>query len=170
MLHARFVTPLVLALFSGLFFVIALTLPAWFSDARIGPGFFAQTASAAALTLSLIWLTAALIGEKWSQSDRPGLNATREQSSMDANVARVGFAPGLFLLLSVLAFILLMPKIGLVLSCGLSAGIAARGAGEVSFRAIALSAAVGGVLSALIGLALLPPAIQLWPWSPFGHG
>jgi hypothetical protein len=67
------------------------------------------------------------------------------------------------LLGAVLAFALGVPVLGLVLSAGLAAGLAAWGAGERTPLALAVTVLGLMALVALVGVALLPPTAPLWP-------
>jgi hypothetical protein len=67
------------------------------------------------------------------------------------------------LLGAVLLFALTLPTTGLVISAGLAAALAALGAGERGLVALALTVAGLALLTAIVGMTLLPPTAPLWP-------
>lgn len=150
------IPPLVLICLSSAFLLIAASQPAWLSANHIGPGFFAQGIAGLALLLSVFWLVMTWVGSH------------RTAKTCAAKGATTLVWPGITLLGSVVSFLVLMPLIGLVLACAVTATLAARGAGERAFLPLALSFGIAFALTAGVGLTLLPPTTQLWPWLPYG--
>ncbi len=64
---------------------------------------------------------------------------------------------------AVLAFCLVLPLAGLVLSAGVAAALAAWGAGERAWRGLGVTVVALMTLVAAIGHLLLPPTAPLWP-------
>lgn len=130
--------------------LIARTQPAWL-DGQIGPGLMAQLVGAGVIGLGLIWSAWCILGAAASSSAGCGSGPTEHALSGPA------------LLGAVLAFALCVPVLGLVLSAGVAATLAALGAGER--KPLALLATVLGlmVLTAGIGMGFLPPSAPLWP-------
>lgn len=162
-LIAALVPPLALCVIGILMLFMAYTQPAWI-DNRIGPGLFAHWLAKGIIILSVIW--AALSAIRAPRRRDYALSATATNSS----TARPSWTPGLSLLSAVAAFIFLMPGAGMVIACAITASIAGWGAGDRRWYALAITAAIAGMIAYAIGVTLLPPTIRLWPWSPFGHG
>jgi hypothetical protein len=139
-----------LAAFGAAISLIARTQPAWL-DGQIGPGLMAQLVGAGVICLGLIWSAWCILGAAASSSASYGSGPTEHAPSGPA------------LLGAVLAFALCVPVLGLVLSAGVAATLAALGAGER--KPVALLATVLSLmgLTAGVGIGFLPPTASLWP-------
>jgi hypothetical protein len=132
--------------------LVARTQPAWI-DGHIGPGLMAQLLGAVVIVLGVIWAA-------WCVSRAP-LTDDRGCGSGPTEHHLSGPA----LLGAVLAFALCVPVLGLVLSAGLAATLAALGAGER--KPLALLTTVMGLMGLTVGVGIgfLPPTAPLWPLS-----
>lgn len=143
--------PLALALVGVLLGLVALQEPATI-EGRIGPGFMARILAGGVIGIAALLLLHSLVSRS---DDKPDASIKGRDSAV----------AGQMLLGSVLAFGLLVPWLGLVPASAVSAGLAARAAGErhrLSICGVMLSMAA---LVALVGWALLPPTAPLWPWQ-----
>ena len=156
---AALAPPVVIGAIGALLLTMAHTQPAWL-DGRIGPGLFAQWLSMGVIGLSLAWALVSLI-DLW----RPFRRAADDPADRVRFRGHAG--PGIALLTSVCLFALLLPLAGLAAACAVTGGVAGWGAGDRSPWALGLSALLCGMIAAGIGLTLLPPTTQIWPWSPF---
>ncbi|MHA7878985.1 MAG: tripartite tricarboxylate transporter TctB family protein [Saccharospirillum sp.] len=133
--------------------LISRRQPAWFGS-DIGPGLLAQYLALAVLGIGLVWT---LLG--WAKPQ-----STQTHRRQPITKAVVAARPPL-LLASVCAFVIALPVTGLVPAAGLAAAMATLGAGERRWWFILLTGVLLMAMTALIGILLLPPATQLWPFS-----
>jgi hypothetical protein len=131
--------------------VLAQGQPAWL-DKDVGPGLLAQLLGKGIIALGLIW---AAFGATMRRDQIAGCGS---ETSAPATGAQ-----GLALLGGVFVFALALPWLGMVIAAGLAAMLAAIGAGERAPRALAVTVLGLSALTAVIGLALLPPTAPLWP-------
>jgi len=137
--------------------VLAQGQPAWLGG-HVGPGLMAQLLAMGVIGLGAAW---AVLCARAPAAEAP-------PPSAGCGGETGGPAPGLSLsapalLGAVLVFALSLPVLGLILAAGLSAGLAAWGAGERTARALALTVAGLMALVAGVGVVLLPPTAPLWP-------
>lgn len=124
--------------------------PAWLG-ANVGPGLMAQLLAKGVIGIGGLWaLWRALRSEQHSPED----------CSTEASTQRWS-APAL--LGAVLLFALTLPMLGLVISATLAAALAALGAGERGPVALGVTVTGLALLTAIIGVTLLPPTTPLWP-------
>lgn len=154
------VAPLAICALGLIFLALALTQDAWVSG-RIGPGLFAQSLSLGIVALAVIWAGSRVVD--LSRLLQGG------ETCMDAEPVHLGprIHHGLALLVAVCLFAILLPFVGLVVACAITAAVAGWGAGDRGLIALSISAVLGAGVAAGIGFTLLPPTIQLWPWGPF---
>lgn len=134
---------------------LALGQPAWLGG-HVGPGLMAQLLSLGVIGLGVAW---AMICARDRATPMPSKGCGGDCGPPMPGLRHS--APAL--LGAVLAFALGVPVVGLVLSAGLAAGLAAWGAGERTPRALAVTVLGLMALVALVGVALLPPTAPLWP-------
>lgn len=134
---------------------LALGQPAWLGG-HVGPGLMAQLLSLGVIGLGVAW---AMICARDRAKPMPSKGCGGDCGPPMPRLRHS--APAL--LGAVLAFALGVPVVGLVLSAGLAAGLAAWGAGERTPRALAVTVLGLMALVALVGVALLPPTAPLWP-------
>ena len=132
------------------FAVLSATQPAWLGDS-IGPGLFARWLAASVGAVSCIWLGVELV------RPRPTKEAERSGPERASSAAGVGLLGG------VAAFAAAFPSLGLVAASALAALASAWGAGDRTWRDLAISVGVGAAAASAVGLALLPPGAPLWP-------
>lgn len=130
--------------------LFARSQPAWI-EGQIGPGLMAQLMGAGVIGLGLLWAAWCVASGPVTQATGCGAGPTENNLSGPA------------LLGAVLAFALCVPVLGLVLSAGIAATLAALGAGER--KRFALLTTVLGLmgLTAGVGIGFLPPTAPLWP-------
>ncbi len=155
---AALAPPAIICAVGVLLLVLGHTQPAWL-DGRVGPGLFAQWLSKGVIGLSMIWAIVSLIEVR-----RP---PSRPAGPADSVRFRGPLGHGIMLLAAVSLFAVLLPLMGLVTACAVAGGVAGWAAGDRSPRALAFSAVICGTIAAGIGLTLLPPTTQIWPWGPF---
>lgn len=143
---------LALALAGVAMLALARGQPAWLGGA-VGPGLMAQLLGKGVIGLGAAWAL-------W-RALRPEPACTTGCATGDGTDAQPMSGPAL--LGAVLLFALTMPMLGLIASVALSAALAAWGAGERHVGALALTVAGLAVLTAGIGVVLLPPTAPLWP-------
>jgi hypothetical protein len=127
--------------------------PAWVGG-HIGPGLMAQLLGAGVTGLGAVWAMISAFGKEKAMASA--------ECAHDQGPPGHGHS-GPALLGAVLAFALVLPVVGLVLSAGLAAAFAAWGAGERAPRAMAATVLGLMALVAVIGAVLLPPTAPLWP-------
>jgi hypothetical protein len=135
--------------------VLAQGQPAWLGG-HVGPGLMARLLGLGVIALGAVW---AVVCARAANPTTPATGCGSETGRAATGLGLSGPA----LLGAVLAFALSLPVLGLVLSAGLSAALAAWGAGERTPRALAATVAGLMVLVALVGVTLLPPTAPLWP-------
>ncbi|MDT8854922.1 hypothetical protein RNZ50_07800 [Paracoccaceae bacterium Fryx2] len=136
--------------------VLAQDQPAWLGG-HVGPGLMAQLLGVGVTGLGGAW---ALIRGLSGPPDQT--RASMAGCSAGSPSAGLRFS-GPALLGAVLVFALTLPVAGLVVSAGLSAAMAAWGAGERKVPALAATVLGLMALVAVIGGILLPPTAPLWP-------
>lgn len=151
----RMLPGLALCAFGGAMLVTAQAQPAWLNG-HVGPGLMARFLGTGVIGLGAVWAAVC--------ARRPDPQVPAASCGSDTGNAATGTGQAAPALLgSVLVFALSLPFVGLVLSAGLAAGLAAWGAGERTPRALAVTVAGLMALVALVGVTLLPPTTPLWP-------
>jgi len=148
----RAVPGLALVVIGSVMLILAYGQPAWLGG-NVGPGLFAQLLSKGVIALGAIWAALCALN---APPPRPAPCA----EPADATAQRWS---GPALLGAVLLFALTMPALGLVISAGFAATLAAIGAGERNPVALAVTVAALVAMTMAIGLTLLPPTAPLWP-------
>ncbi len=143
---------LALAAAGAAMLTLARGQPAWLG-ADVGPGLMARWLGKGVIGLGSAWAVWRLL--------RPDPSCAPACGTGDGADAQRWSGPAL--LGAVLLFALSVPALGLVASAALAAALAAWGAGERRLPALALTVAGLAVLTAGIGLLLLPPTAPLWP-------
>lgn len=126
--------------------------PAWF-DNDVGPGLMARLLGTGVMGLGAIWVAWCVL--------RPAARQTA--GCGDTSPGAANWARGPALLGAVLVFALCLPALGLVISAGMAAALAAIGAGERNPVALTITVVGLTALTAGIGLVFLPPTAPLWP-------
>lgn len=132
-------------------YFISLQQPVWLEN-NIGPGLMAQWLSKVVAVIGIVWSITCVF-----RVYRPN------SAGCSSKVAQQSWS-GLFLLMSVLQFSVFFPILGLVLSSAIAAALASIGAGERHWFAILMTSLAMAIMTAGIGVTLLPPATQLWPF------
>jgi hypothetical protein len=124
--------------------------PAWVG-ANVGPGLMAQLLSKAVIGIGGFWALWRTLHPEQHGSEDCGTEASTQPWSGPA------------LLGAVLLFALTLPMLGLVISTTLAAALSAHGAGERDPVALGVTVTGLAMLTAVIGVTLLPPTTPLWP-------
>ncbi len=130
--------------------LLARGQPAWLGP-NVGPGLLAQLLAKGVIAIGSLWAVWLALRTEHDGPKGCGTGATTQSWS------------GLALLGAVLLFALALPVLGLVISAGLAAALAALGAGERGPVALGLTVAGLSGLTAIIGITFLPPTAPLWP-------
>ena len=154
----RATSGLALVVIGSVMLILAHGQPAWLGG-NVGPGLFAQLLSKGVIALGAIWAALCALN-----APPPRLAPCAEPAPCaapaDATAQRWS---GPALLGAVLLFALTMPSLGLVISAGLAATLAAIGAGERNPAALVTTVGALVIMTIAIGLTLLPPTAPLWP-------
>lgn len=148
----RAVPGLALVVIGSVMLILAYGQPAWLGG-NVGPGLFAQLLSKGVIALGAIWAASCAL-------NAPPPRRAPCVEPADATAQRWS---GPALLGAVLLFALTMPALGLVISAGFVATLAAIGAGERNPVALAVTVGALVIMTMAIGLTLLPPTAPLWP-------
>jgi hypothetical protein len=159
-LHSlRRATPgLALVVTGSVMLFLAYGQPAWLGG-NVGPGLFAQLLSKGVIALGAIWAALCALNAPPPRL-APCAEPTPCVGPIDATAQRWS---GPALLGAVLLFAISLPALGLVISAGLAATLAAIGAGERNPVALVITVGALVVMTMAIGLTLLPPTAPLWP-------